>query len=312
MSKARTILPIDIVALVSFDGRVYPNEARPWGQLGAAQRGPHPLETALEQWFSFATGKQAWINVRGTAIRGLISARRRARRSAWEVEYLINADEDPGVCLNLFNQMTKGLAAAGAERIFLRLPGESPLAGLACRSGFFSYRQESLYRLDAYPELTPPPVRLRPRAKDDAFRLYQLYNESTPATIRVIEGMTFRDWQAAQEPWGGRPTELVLDGDSAPAAWVRYRKEEKLSRFSLDVSPSSEHCILGLLSHVLHRLADGRPVYCLVPGHAASLALGLKAQGFVLDSEYIMLARRLTIAAEDMAPEHARTTIVVS
>ena len=94
MTSARRPLPTDLVALVTFDGRVYPNEAKPLEQLGLDER-TRPLETALEQWFSFATGKHTWVSVRGATIRGLITARRRAKPSVWEVDALIDIDEDP-------------------------------------------------------------------------------------------------------------------------------------------------------------------------------------------------------------------------
>jgi hypothetical protein len=145
MNKARTVLPTDLVALVSFDGRVYPNEAKTWDRLGLSEHGPHPLETALEQWFSFATGKHTWISVRGATIRGLISARRLAKRTAWEVDCLIDADEDKGVCLGLLEQMIRGVAREGAERIFLRLGSDSPLHNVVRQSGFFLYSKERLY-----------------------------------------------------------------------------------------------------------------------------------------------------------------------
>jgi hypothetical protein len=48
MSSARRPLPTDIVALVSFDGHVYPNEAKPLDRLGVQERA-RPLENALEQ-----------------------------------------------------------------------------------------------------------------------------------------------------------------------------------------------------------------------------------------------------------------------
>jgi hypothetical protein len=37
MTSARHPLPTDIVALVSFDGDVYPNEAKPLERLGASE-----------------------------------------------------------------------------------------------------------------------------------------------------------------------------------------------------------------------------------------------------------------------------------
>src|SRR3989337_3285571 len=127
MSRARHPLPTDLVALIAHDGRVYPNEAKTWDRMGARQGGPHPLGTALEQWLSFATGKHTWVSVRGATIRGLISARRRAKRTAWEVDCLINADEDCAVARSLLERMIAGVAKQGAERVFLRVSAESPL-----------------------------------------------------------------------------------------------------------------------------------------------------------------------------------------
>ena len=47
MSRARHPLPTDLVALITHDGRVYPNEAKTWDRMGADDSGPHPLGTAL-------------------------------------------------------------------------------------------------------------------------------------------------------------------------------------------------------------------------------------------------------------------------
>ncbi|MCI0842703.1 MAG: hypothetical protein J4N36_02980, partial [Chloroflexi bacterium] len=121
MTSARHPLPTDIVALVSFDGRVYPNEAKPLDRLGLGNDKPHALETALEQWFSFATGKHTWVSVHGATIRGLISARPRTKRTAWEIEMLINTTDDDSVWQSLFTRMLSGIGKHGAERIFLRV-----------------------------------------------------------------------------------------------------------------------------------------------------------------------------------------------
>jgi hypothetical protein len=148
MTSARTPLPTDLVALVSFDGRVYANQAKPLDRLGTVERA-RPWEEALEQWFSFATGKHTWVSVHGATIRGLISARRRAKASAWEVEVLINASDDESVALSLFSRMTAGVVKQGAERVFLRLADGSELYDPARSSGFFRYATETLYRRDA-------------------------------------------------------------------------------------------------------------------------------------------------------------------
>src|SRR5713226_3053233 len=109
-STARTVLPTDLVALVSYDGRVYANEAMTRDRIGTHDS-PHPLETAFEQWFSFATGRHTWISVKGPTLRGLVSARKRGSKLAWEIDCLINASEaDNSVLMSLLDQLT---AAAG-------------------------------------------------------------------------------------------------------------------------------------------------------------------------------------------------------
>jgi len=150
MTSARHPLPTDIVALVAFDGRVYPNEAKPFESLGA-EPAPRPWENALEQWFSFATGKHTWVSVRGATIRGMISARRRARASAWEVDVLIDASDDPSVGLSLFSRMTAGVAKLGAERVFLRLDAHSALKGPGRAAGVVPNCPEKCFRRSGPP-----------------------------------------------------------------------------------------------------------------------------------------------------------------
>src|SRR5881296_870473 len=138
MSSPRRPLPTDLVALVSFDVRVHSNEAKPLDRLGLDDRA-HPLESTIEQWFSFATGKHTWVSVRGATIRGLITARRRAKPSVWEVDALIDIDEDSDVATSLFGRLTAGLVKEKAERVFLRLDEDSSLLHAARQAGFFQY-----------------------------------------------------------------------------------------------------------------------------------------------------------------------------
>ena len=307
MSSARTPLPIDIPALVSFDGRVYPNEAKPRDRLGSEDR-THPLEIALEQWFSFATGKHAWVSVRGATIRGLISARRRAKRSAWEVETLIDVDDDPGVVLSLFSRMVEGITPLGAERVFLRLEEGSPLVEAARSAGFFTYQRETLVRCDNPRPATHHDQRLRARRKEDALGLFHLYSRSAPASVRAIEGLTFREWQAAQESWGKRPTDLVLEEEAAITGWLRFAAGQPAR---LAAMGDARHIEPILMTGLGRLRGDAGPVYALVPDYATGLAGILEAHGFEPDSRYAALAKRLIKPVEELSPEPARTPVPV-
>ena len=104
---ARSVLPTDLVALVSYDGRVYANEAMTRDRI-ATNDSPHPLGTAFEQWLSFATGRHTSISVQGATLRGLVSARKRGSKLAWEIDCLINASEDNSVAMSLLETFVLG------------------------------------------------------------------------------------------------------------------------------------------------------------------------------------------------------------
>jgi hypothetical protein len=334
MSSARHPLPTDIVALVSFDGHVYPNEAHPFDRLGVVQTA-RPLERALEQWFSFATGKNTWVSVRGATIRGLISARPRAKRSAWEVEVLINASDDESVALALFSRMTAGVIKQGAERVFLRLGADSAIRETARAAGFFRYGSEILYRRSAgksahpealegpsgsdtaHPEAlegpsgsdTAPPEALeglRSRAKSDAFGVYELYRRVAPATVRAIEGLTFREWQAAQEKWGGRCSDRLLEEDGLITGWVRVRPGNTGRIHVLAERPPYD----SLLGAGLDVLQD-RDVFCLAPDYNVELASALDRSSFEPVATYLSLAKRLTKPVEQPVRETASKRVPV-
>ena len=155
MMRPRAVRPTDLVALVSFDGRVYPNEAKTRSRMGKTDAAPHPLERALEQWFSFATGCHTWISIKGATLRGLVSARRRGSSTAWELDCLINAaEDDDSVCLGLLDQALKDAARSGVEKVFLRLSSESAVLPLARKLGFCAYQHETLLSAAA-PRILP-------------------------------------------------------------------------------------------------------------------------------------------------------------
>jgi hypothetical protein len=97
-----------------------------------------------------------WWN--GLQLGGLASARTRAGRRVWEIDYLYLPAPDPGPQTNHNGRHASGEAASleileqlgqlagwqSAERIFLRLPWDNPVIPLARRTGFFPSFQETL------------------------------------------------------------------------------------------------------------------------------------------------------------------------
>ncbi len=288
-SNARTVLPTDLVALVSYDGRVYSNEAMTADRIGT-QDSPHPLETAFEQWFSFATGRHTWISVKGPTLRGLISARKRGSKLAWEVDCLIDAaEDDSGVLMSLLDQVTSAAGRSGALKVFLRLRAGRFAERVATRCEFAPYRRERLYRRAiAEGEQRATPDCLRRREKEDMYPLFQLYNDAVPAELRRIEAMTFAEWSAAQEHLG-RTTHYVIPGDGRVRGWLRVAGDGDIGRFDV----LGEHDALDdLIAGALAKLSNRETAYILAPQYDEALCARLEDSGFEALDEYTVLCRR--------------------
>jgi len=303
---ARTVLPTDLPALVTYDGRVYANEAMTLDRVGTDDS-PHPLEAALEQWFSFATGRHTWISVKGARLRGLASARKRGSKLAWEIECLIDAeDDDGGVLLSLLDQVTEAAGKSGALKIFLRLPSDSDAVEGVMRCGFTTYRRERVYRIATADATRDEPAALRRRAKADAYPLFQLYNHTVPEDVRRIEGATLADWTAAQETLG-KTAQYVIDHGERVGGWLRLAGDGDIGRFDLIGVPEVAD---DLIDGALAKLANREWAYTLAPEHMPGVESRLQERGFEAGEAYTVLSRRTvrTVKAPKAVPALVRTT----
>ncbi|MDP9235780.1 MAG: hypothetical protein M3P30_00020 [Chloroflexota bacterium] len=305
---ARTVLPTDLVALVSYDGRVYANEAMTLDRIGT-QDSPHPLETAFEQWFSFATGRHTWISVKGPTLRGLISARKRASKLVWEIDCLINAaDNDNGVLMSLLDQTTAAAGKSGALKIFARLPGDSAIAATVSRCGFAPYVREIVYRraTDSSQTFGANPD-LRRRSKADSYPVFQLYNAVVPHEIRRVEAMTFAEWAGAQESLG-RTSQYVQESGGRVCGLLRVAGDGDIGRFEV----LGEHDALDdLIESGLAKVANRKLAYSVVPEYQEGVRVRLERAGFEAVEEYSVLARRTVrlVKAPRLAPAVVKPTM---
>lgn len=313
MSTTRSVRPTDLVALVSLDGRVYLNEARTWGSLGRRPEGPRLLDSGIAPWFSFASGRHTWISVQGQAIRGLISARRRGNRTAWEIDCLIAATEDEAAIVDLFGQLTAGAVHAGVLGIFLRLDAGSDVISPARRAGFVPYAEETLYRLDgSVPSAElPPELHLQPSQASDAFALYRHYNASVPDAVRRLEAPTFQQWVAmAEKRASGRSKrDYVVRRNEEALAYVCCSRQRSLARVDIAVHPLIADAIPGLIDLACSSAGGKRPLYCLARSYATALSTGLLRAGFEVDSEYIVLVKRTALPLAVTRAARARVAV---
>ncbi|HSP56319.1 MAG TPA: hypothetical protein VLS25_12110, partial [Dehalococcoidia bacterium] len=177
-------------------------------------------------------------------------------------------------------------------------------------SGFFPYERQTLYRLAEKGPVVEPGLPLRVRTKEDLHGIYQLYNRVAPANVRGIEGATFREWQAALEPWGGRPHEFVFEEHGAIMGWLRVLSGPvaRIGVMAAGASSVSEDLMRAGLSQV----NTGGPVLCLAGEHDLGLRRALESLGFEPDGTYLMMAKRLAKVARELVPETAGTAVPVN
>src|SRR5688572_31458810 len=94
---------------------------------------------------AFAKSRGTWLTTRRGRMQGLIGARQRGGRQAWEVDYLIDTSEGAAVTVDLLECALAEAGRSGAEKLFLRLAANSGLLPVAMEAGFLGFREEVLY-----------------------------------------------------------------------------------------------------------------------------------------------------------------------
>ena len=296
MNHAHAPRPTDLVALVSFDGEVYENQAVTRDRLGGPNEAPHALGAALAMWLG--GGRRMWVDVRGRQIHGIATARELASPEAWEIDTLVDAgaEDDGEVIGGLLRQAAEAAAEAGVQRVLLRLAADAPAIGDAMRAGFSVAMREQLWagegiRVTDSTQATS--VRLVEDA--DAFSLFQLYNRVVPMDGRRALAATFEEWQAVQDRrWLGRGArEFVAERDGRICAALALGHGGERAQFSLLAGLDAEESVAALLAEAARHLGNGEHVLALVPDGAVPTPL-FEAHGLRPQAGYVSLVQRTT------------------
>ena len=214
---------------------------------------------------------------------------------------------------DLLEEASRTAAAAGAERMFLRVGHDDPLIQVARRNGFFPCVPETLYRLTSVARPSDA-VRvealsdgIREKASGDDYQLFRLYNAATPHEVRALAGMTFDQWTASRERLGGRCREWVLDRDGAIRGWVRAGRRAGSGYLETLIHPDHETGVGHLVDQGLKSLRGSRAAYCLAAQHQMIVGRVLDHRGFRPVAEFLTLVKSMSVVAKEEA--RARATI---
>lgn len=287
MTQARSVLPTDILALASYRGRSYPNEAWTRDRVGAA-----PAGAALEH-LGVISRRNAWVSVERGRLRGLVAARRRGGHTAWEIDYLIDATQDLAALPSLLDCAVARAGRGGAEKIFLRLTAESEVLPLVRAAGFLIYQEETLFTAGPRFRSAAEAVALRLYQPGDSYLVYRLYNATTPEVVRRVEAATYGEWHAAQERrWLKDGVELVSEGNASIDAYVRAARLPQGIAIELIAAGAALENAVGVIDAAIHALGGGQAPLFLLCGRTSALCNRLDAAGFEAQRDFVSLAKR--------------------
>ncbi len=325
--RAHTPRPSDLVALVTFDGEVYENQAVTRERLARPTAAPHPLNAAIEQWLGGR--RRTWIDVRGRQINGIATARELASSRAWVIDTLVDASTGPdqGVVAALLRQAIEAATQHRVTHVLLRAAAGGPAIDAALLTGFKPALSEQLWSgtLPARGAPSRSRATVREAGDEDAFALFRLYNRALPIEGRQALALTLEQWQGIQDRrWLGRGSReyVATDGtdgtsgtsrtDGADGARVcaalRVGHAGETVQFDLLADAGGMDGSAALLDLAAERLADASRVLALVPRCAAPLERLLRERGLQPGAEYTLLSRQTAkpVAARSrVAPEVA-------
>ena len=287
MSAARPPRPTDLVALVTFDGVVRENQAVTRDRLGKAPGTPRPFSAAVEQWLHL--GRRTWVSVRGRSIVGIATARELSTPTAWELDTLIDAGDDPGVLADLLRQAAHSAARAKVTHVLLRTPSDAPAARQAPRAGFAKALDERLWGGHLQIEATVEGV--RDWRDSDDLACFQLYGRAFPVTARSVLAMTREEASAVHERrWHERGRTFVVEREGRVAGLARVARSG--GQFSLMVEPGQIEAAQALLAAVSGRLGKTAVHRALVPACGADEERALRDAGLEPGNEFTLFCHR--------------------
>jgi hypothetical protein len=295
----------DLVALISFDGEVFENQAITRDRLGKPHPAPHAIAATVQHWLGI--GRRVWIDVDGRQIQGIATARELANHEAWEIDTLVDASgaDAPGITEALLRQAADAAADAGVGRLLLRLRHDAPALSGARRAGFIPALEEHLW-VGTPDALEPQHTQLtvREASQEDAFLEFQVYSRTVPADARRVLGMTFDEWTAMQERrWMGRGgRDYLVTADAHPCGALHVGG----GQFSMLVEPAASGAADVMLRTAVMHLNGEQTVLALLPACSSPAPL-MREHGFEHEATYVLLGLR----TQSVAREGIRETVRV-
>jgi hypothetical protein len=299
----RTLRPIDVVALASFQRRNGGTEitAHNWPRV-EPETGRVPYLNLLSTSLAHRPGGQrGWVAEQDGRMVGLATARPRAGGLVWDVANLHAVLGENTIAADLLEQVAACAGSHAARRVFLEAPAGGRGQDVARRAAFERFTSSDLFVLAPGGKIERTDLfEARPRLRADEQTLFQLYNASVPAPVRAAEAMTLEEWGALypgrkrwQPSFSGSRQQYVWELGTYMVGWLELTFGQRSQFMDLLVHPRYEDAADRLLRYALLQVSPKAPVYVTVREYQPYLASAVQRAGFRLVARHELFVRLL-------------------
>jgi hypothetical protein len=292
----RTLRPIDVVALASFQRRAGATEitAHDWPRV-EPESGRLPYLNLLGASLGHRPGgNRVWVAEQAGRIQGLAVARPRAGGLAWDVAHLHAEPGEENAAADLLEQVVACAGSHAARRVFLETLAGSLGADVARRAAFEHFCESQLCLLSPGFKVERTDLfEARPRLRADEQSLFQLYMAAVPAPVRAAEAMTVEEWGALypgrkrwQPSFTGSRQQYVWELGTSLVGWMEVTFGQRSQFLELLVNPRYEDAADRLVRYALLQVSTKAPVFVAVRNYQTSLLSALQRAGFRRAAEH--------------------------
>jgi hypothetical protein len=299
----RTLRPIDVVALASFQRRAGGTEitAHNWPRVEP--------ESGQLPYFSLVTGSVAhrpgghrsWVAEHSGRLVGLAVSRPRAGGLVWDVSHLHADPGEDSVAADLLEQIAACAGSHAARRVFLEAPSGGRGHDVARRAAFERFTSSELYMLSPGFKVERTDLfEARPRLRADEQTVFQLYMAAVPAPVRAAEAMTLEEWGALypgrkrwQPSFAGSRQQYVLELGTSIVGWLEVIFGQRSQFMELLVHPRYEDAADRLLRYAVLQVSPKAPVYIVAREYQPYLTSALQRAGFHLAAQHELFVKLL-------------------
>jgi hypothetical protein len=305
----RTLRPVDVVALASFQRRAGASEitAHDWPRV-EPETGQMPYLNLLSTSLAHRPGGQrGWVAEHDGRLLGLTTARPRAGGLVWDVSTLHAQAGDNTTPADLLEQVASCAGSHAARRVFFEATAGPRGQDVARRGGFERFTSSELFMLGPGSKFERTDVfEARPRLRADEQSLFQLYNASVPAAVRAAEAMTLEEWAALypgrkrwQPSFSGSRQQYVWELGTSLVGWLEVTFGQRSQYVEMLVHPRYEDAADRLVRYALLQVSPKAPVYVTVREYQPYLASALQRAGFRRAAQHDLFVRLLAVRVRE-------------